>query len=124
MKKPDSLIFIAVWEFITAFVAFIGLFAVAFIIAFPAAMWGSALPAAIFGLSIAILVLICFIGIAIAGGIGLLKGREWGRVLSIIHSAPLLLSFPIGTVPSVIIIMYLMRADVKGYFQAGDGGEE
>ena len=121
MKKPDSLIFIAIWEFTTAFAAFLGLGAVAFI-AFPAAMWGSALPAAIFGLSIAILVLIYFIDIAIAGGIGLLKGREWGRVLSIIHSVPSLFSVPVGTIIGIIVIMYLMKADVKRYFQAGGGG--
>lgn len=80
MKKPDLLVLIAVWEFITAFGALIGIGAIA-IFAFPDAiddMLGSAIPGAIFGLSIAILVLICYISIAIAGGVGLLKGRGMG----------------------------------------------
>jgi hypothetical protein len=75
-------------------------------------------------LSIAILVLICYISIAIAGGVGLLKGREWGRVLSIAHAALSLVSFPIGTVIGVIIIMYLTKSEVTGYFQAGSSGQQ
>ena len=126
MKKPDLLVLIAVWEFITAFGALIGIGAIA-IFAFPDAiddMLGSAIPGAIFGLSIAILVLICYISIAIAGGVGLLKGREWGRVLSIAHAALSLVSFPIGTVIGVIIIMYLTKSEVTGYFQAGSSGQQ
>ena len=126
MKKPDNLTVIVVWESITAFGAFIGICAIAFI-AFPDAvndMLGSAMPGAVFGLSISVLVLICYIGVAIAGGVGLLKGKEWGRVLSIAHAALSLISFPIGTVIGIIIIMYLTKSEVKDYFQAGSSGQQ
>ncbi len=122
MKKPDNLTLIAVWEFFTAFAAFVAIVITAFF-AFPDAtnnISGSAVPGTVFLFSISILVLICYGGIAIAGGVGLLKGKEWGRILSIVHAAPSLLSFPIGTVIGIIIIMYLSKTEVKAYFQDRD----
>ena len=83
----------------------------------------AALPGVTIIYSVAILMLICYIAIAIAAGVGLMKGREWGRVLSIAHSALSLFSFPVGTAIGIMIMMYLIRADVKSYFQGG-GGEE
>jgi hypothetical protein len=121
VKKPDFLILIAVWQFITAFIALIGICAIA-VFVFPDAvgpLWGQALAGVIFGLTIAILVLLVYIGIAIAGGIGLLRGHEWGRVLSIVHAALSLFSFPIGTTIGILIIVYLTKSDVSEYFKAG-----
>jgi hypothetical protein len=60
MKKPDMLILVIVWQFISAFLALIGLLSVA-IVAFPdatASMWGSALPGFIFGIGIVVLILL------------------------------------------------------------------
>lgn len=126
MKKPDLLILIAIWEYITAFGAFIGIAAIA-IFAFPAVLstwdWGfssgvmhSSPVGGVFGLSIAILVLICYVALGIGGGIGLTSGREWGRIASIIHSALSLFWVPIGTVIGVLSIIYLVREDVREYF--------
>jgi len=126
VKKPDNLALIAAWEFFTAFAALVGI-GIIVVFAFPDAIsenLGAALPGAAVIFSISILVLICYIGIAIAGGVGLLKSREWGRVLSIVNAALILPSFPIGTAIGVIIIMYLTKAEVKGYFQAGGAGGE
>ena len=123
MKRPDLLILVAVWEFITAGVALIGISAIA-VFAFPEVigpMWGPALVGGLFGLSIAVLVLLCFVGIAVAGGIGLLKGKEWGRTLSIIHAALGLLNVPVGTVIGILIIVYLTKTDVREYFVGGGG---
>ena len=129
MKKPDLLILIAIWEFITAFFAFLGIAAIA-IFTFPVALgawgdWGyysyrmmSGMPhvGAIFGLSVAILVLLCYMALAIGSGIGLLHGKEWGRIAGIVHSTPSLFCVPVGTVIGVLSIIYLTTADVKDYF--------
>jgi len=61
VKRPDLLLLIAIWEFITAFGALIGISAIA-VFVFPDAIkdtLGSAIPGVIFGLSISILVLLC-----------------------------------------------------------------
>ena len=126
MKRPDLLLLIAIWEFITAFGAFIGISIIA-VFAFPDAInhtWGSATPGVIFGFSIAILVLLCYIGIAIAGGIGILQGKEWGRILSIAHAALNLFSFPIGTVIGILSIIYLTRPEVMDYIKANSGEQQ
>ena len=123
MKRPDLLTLIAIWEFFTAFLALVGLCAVA-ILAFPEAIdpyIGPAVPGVIFGLSVAVLILICYIGIAIAGGIGLLRGQEWGRVLGIAHGALSLFWFPIGTVIGILSIIYLTQSEAKAYIKASSG---
>jgi len=123
VKRPDLLLLIAIWEFITAFGALIGISVIA-VFAFPDAInhtLGSAIPGIIFGLSIAILMLLCYIGLAFAGGIGLLQGKEWGRILSIAHAALSLFAFPIGTVIGILSIFYLTRPEVTDYINAGNG---
>jgi len=137
MKKPDLLVLIVIWEFISAFVAFIGIVAIAvFAIPFVLGTWGnweyyngdyygmmgnySDMPrvGAVFGLSGAILILLCFLVIAIIAGIGLLKGKEWGRITGIIHSALSVFCAPIGTVIGVFSIIYLTKQEVKDLFIA------
>lgn len=132
MNKPDLLVLIAIWEFITAFVAFIGIVAIA-VFAFPAVLgvWGTIdwgysygmmgngnmpMVGSIFGLSVAILFLLCFLAVAVLGGIGLMTGKEWGRITAIVHSAISLICVPIGTVIGVLAIIYLVKPEVKGYF--------
>lgn len=126
MKRPDLLILIAVWQFLSAFIALIGVCIIAAFV-FPDAvgpLWGQALTGVIFGLSISILVLLAFIGIAIAGGVGLLKGQEWGRVLSIVHAALSLFTFPIGTIIGVLAIVYLTKTEVTEYFKFCSGNKQ
>jgi uncharacterized membrane protein len=128
MKKPDLLILIAIWQFITAFVALIGIAAIA-VFAFPAVTgywddswggmgWRDGMMGGVFGLSVAILVLLCFLALAVAGGIGLMlnRGREWARIISIVHSALSLFFIPIGTIIGTLSIIYLVKQDVRDYF--------
>jgi hypothetical protein len=118
MRKPDLLILVAVWNFILAFFMLIGIFAVAFI-GLPAALMdtvGIDRTAVIFGISVGIIVMLALLIIALAAGIGLLQGKNWGRVMSIVIAAAGLLGFPLGTVIGVLIIIYLGRQDVKDYF--------
>jgi hypothetical protein len=114
-------ILIVIWQFITAFIALIGVSAIA-AIAFPIVIdeaWGPALPGAVFGLRIAVLILLCYIGIAVASGVGLLKGREWGRILGIVHSVSSLPAFPVGTVIGILSIIYLLQPEVSAYTRGG-----
>ena len=135
MKKPDLLVLIAIWEFISAFVAFIGIVAIGvFAIPYVLGVWGNweyysgyyngmmwnygDMPrvGAVFGLSVAILILLCYLIMAIIAGIGLLKGKEWGRITGIIHAALSVFCVPIGTISGVLSIIYLTKQEVKDYF--------
>ncbi len=117
MKRPDLVILIAVWEFLTVFGSLIGIIAIA-VFAFPevAQEWGMDLAGGVFGLSVAILVLLCYMFIALVGGIGILIGKEWGRVFTIVHSALSLLWIPFGTIIGILIIIYLGKPQVKELF--------
>jgi len=124
MKRPDLLLLVTIWQFLNAFLCLIGIAAIA-IFAFPGALGhygavnvGSDIGA-IFGLSIAILFLLCCIGLSVAGGIGLLLGKAWGRIISIINAVLSLLSIPIGTVIGVLVLIYLTRSEIRDYFEGG-----
>jgi hypothetical protein len=119
VKKPDTLVLIIVWQFLSAFLALSFLLAIA-VIALPdasAAMWGAALPGAIFGLSIIILMLISYIIIAVTAAVGIIRNQEWGRVLGIVHSALTLIAIPLGTIIGILIIIYLTQQNVIEYFR-------
>ncbi len=120
MRRPDLLLLIAIWEFVTAIGALIGISAIAVLI-FPEVIdpfIGPAIPGAIFGLSVATLALLCYIGLAIVGGIGLLRGKDLGRILSIVHATLTLFFFPIGTVIGILTIISLTRSDLTNYVNA------
>ncbi len=119
MRRPDLLILIAVWEFISAFGAFIGIIAIS-VFAFPAvsSLHGIGSVGGIFGLSVAVLVLLFYLSIALAGGIGLLGRKEWGRILSLVHAALSLLSIPFGTIIGILIIVYLIKPEIRDYFES------
>jgi hypothetical protein len=119
MKKPDLLTLVAIWQFVSAFLLTIGIAAIA-VFALPEALgfkWGPADEGAIFGLSIGIFVLICLIGLSLAGGIGVLKGKNWSRMVSIVNAVLSCFNIPIGTVIGVLVIIYLMRPEVREYFE-------
>ncbi len=130
MKRPDLLVLIAVWMFLSAFGILIGIAAVSsmFFVTYPWmwwdgmmggwGMWG--LPQmggiAIILLGSVLLVMVAYFILALMGGIGLLKGREWGRILSIIHAALNLFWVPVGTVIGVLILIYLTKTETQEYF--------
>ncbi len=119
MRRPDLLILIAVWEFLGAFGAFIGIIAIS-VFAFPvvSSSHGIGSVGGIFGLSIAVLVLLFCLCISIAGGIGLLGGKEWGRILSLVLAAISLLCIPFGTIIGILVIVYLIKPEIRKYFES------
>ena len=122
MKRPDLLLLVAIWQFLKAFIYLIGIAAIA-VFAFPSAIghfWPVNMPAdigAIFGLSIAIFVLLVCVSLSIAGGIGVLLPRPWGRIVSIVNAVLSLFSIPIGTIIGILVLIYLTRSEVREYFE-------
>jgi hypothetical protein len=117
MRRPDLLVLVAVWQFLAAFLAFVSLIAIG-VFAFPAVIYWVDRPTgiALFGLSVAVIILIVYIVLAVAAGIGLLNGKEWARIASIILAVLTLFNIPIGTVIGILILVYLTKEDVKDYF--------
>ncbi|MEW6142917.1 MAG: hypothetical protein AB1597_07185 [Chloroflexota bacterium] len=123
MKRPEWLVLIAVWEFVAAFLAFLGLIAL-LIAGFLTPMAGYAngmrAPAgmvwAYFGMSIAAIVVVGYLGLCLAAGIGILAGAEWARICAIVQGGLSCLSFPFGTAIGVLVIIYLSKVDVRAYF--------
>ena len=120
MKKPDLLVLVIVWQFLSAFLALTGLIAVA-IVAFPdatASMLGSALPGFIFGVSIVVLILLSYIIVSIIAAVGIMKNRDWGRIMGIVQAALSIFGPPVGTIVGILILVYLLRPDIEGYFKS------
>ncbi|MFC2066473.1 hypothetical protein ACFLUO_05370 [Chloroflexota bacterium] len=72
---------------------------------------------AIFALSIVVFIMTAYFIIALLGGIGLLRGKEWGRILSIIHAALSAFWIPIGTIVGILILLYLATPEVREHFR-------
>jgi len=54
----------------------------------------------------------------IIAGIGLLKKKEWGRILTIIVSFISLLNIPLGTALGIYSIVILMKEESLQYFKS------
>ena len=117
MKRPDMIVLIATWQFLSAIVPVIGVTAI-FLFAMPFIndLTDIAYTGAMFGIVISIILLGAFAVISIAGGVGILTGKEWGRMMSIVQAALCLIGIPIGTIIGVLIINYLGKPEVKEYF--------
>lgn len=115
MKRSDALILIAIWEFLTAVPPFIAIVAIS-VFGFPSVI-SDGEAGGIFGLSVAMVLLLPFFCLAVAAGVGLLLRSEWGRVLAIIHSALSLFFVPIGTIIGVLAIVYLVTSQTRDYFK-------
>jgi hypothetical protein len=123
MKKPDKLILIAVWQFITAFMSLIVIATV--VSGYREGSWSVMggrmviVGGSPFWLSVVILLLFCFLALAIVGGVGLMlnRGRAWARMVSIVHNALSLIAIPVvGTIIGTLSIIYLAKQDVRDYF--------
>jgi len=118
LRRSDLLILIAIWEFITALLAFIAVAAIGGF-AFPDAVSNGdgADAGALFFLSVVTVLLLAFGGLAVAAGIGLIMGKEWGRISAIVHAALSLIRIPFGTIIGVLTLVYLLRTETRQYFQ-------
>ncbi|MDD5190518.1 MAG: hypothetical protein PHE50_05695 [Dehalococcoidales bacterium] len=129
MKRPDTLVLIAIWQFLAAFASLIGIAGLA-AWGFAGAMngWGSRDGAwsgyyhsqppvwEVFFLTIGITALVCLLTLAVAGGVGLIKGKEWGRITSLVFNALGLFIFPVGTIIGTLALVYLTKKETKDFF--------
>jgi len=119
LKRNDTLIIlIAIWEFLSALTMLIGIGAIA-VFAFPVAitLWEVPRAGALFGLSVGTILLIAYCGLSVAAGIGLIMGKEWGRISAIIHAALSLLRIPLGTIIGILALIYLTKPEVRETFE-------
>ena len=114
MKKPEFITLIAIWRFMAACLLAIGIIALA-VFAFPEAVENGD-TGGLFGLSIAVIVLLVLIGLTVAAGIGLIKGKSWGWTLAVVNAVLDLFSFPFITIIGVLSLIYLFKKDVREYF--------
>ena len=122
MKRPDLLLLVAIWAFFSAFLYLIGIAAIA-IFAFPEAlgfMYGPANIGSIFGMSIGMLVLLCCAGVSLAAGIGILMAKSWARITAIVVAVLSLIWVPVGTVLGVLVLIYLMKPEIREYFEGSN----
>jgi len=116
LKRPKWLIAIAIWRFIAASLLAIAIIAIA-VFALPAAVEdGDTGPP--LGWSMVIRWLLVFISLFVVAGIGLIKGKSWGRTLAMVTAISDLCWFPVGTTIGVLTLIYLFRPEVKEYFAA------
>ncbi len=59
----------------------------------------------------------------IIGGIGLLKGREWGRITILAVSFLSLLNIPLGTALGIYSIVILLKKETLPLFQSPPAGK-
>ncbi len=126
MKRPDLLILIAIWRFLTAF------FTISVMIAAAATQFPELVELAIasenyaqglifallFIFIIITLVMLALGSLSFAVGIWLIKGKTRGLVLAIVFAVLDLIWIPIGTIIGVLSLMYLLRPEVKEHFRA------
>ena len=118
VKRPNQLVLIAIWQFLTVLpmlyflLMYVGLAAGQI----SATDW-IGLLLWVYGAALA--GILGYIVVPVAGGIGLMKGYEWGRKLCIAYAILSLALLPIGTIIGILSLRYLMRKDVKEYFSAG-----
>ena len=119
MRRPESVLLAAIWAFLAAFVALLAVVAVLFV-AFPEVRQSVRMSprAGYFLLSVLTLILLCYTGVGIAAGIGLLHAKEWARILAIVQASLSVFSVPFGTAIGVLVIIYLTKPAVKAYFEA------
>jgi hypothetical protein len=70
----------------------------------------------LFGIGIGFLFVAAGALLGLAAGLGLLRLKNWARILAIVLAIFSLLAFPIGTIIGGLIIWYLIKPEVKEVF--------
>jgi len=120
-RKPDLLFLVVLWGLLSAFLYYGGMILlIVFIL--PEALGigvaaGNANPASMIAMIVGGLYLLISGTSALVGAIGILKGKRFGRLLCIIAAVMSMVYFPIGTIPGVLVLLYLSKAEVVAYFE-------
>jgi hypothetical protein len=118
-ERPDGVVLAAAWFIVVAVVSLVGVAAI-LVFAYPAvlaqATTGVARYVAIGGVSFGLLVAVALGAASVAGAVGLLGLRPWGRIWAIALAAVSLLLFPVGTIAGGLIIGYMLTDWAKDAF--------
>jgi hypothetical protein len=118
-ERPDGVSIIAIYYVFFAVLNLIGSCAILLFALVPAMGStgdGFGLIASVFGIGIGFLFVAGGALLGLAAGLGLLRLKNWARILAIVLAIPTLLAFPIGTAIGVLIIWYLVKAEIKEVF--------
>ncbi len=119
-QRPDSLILIAVYEFVMA-----AMFLIASCVVLPIALLITPFASHGFGQFVArfffvALALTVVFGFGVASavvGFGLLTLKEWARIGAMLLAIPVLVIFPIWTVIGILILVYLAGEEGRSLFR-------
>ncbi|BAQ34928.1 hypothetical protein ABFB50_00055 [Dehalococcoides sp. THU3] len=116
MKRPEGILVLAIWQFCAAFFSLADVVIITlFFMPAIAGLYDYAREGAAWGLSILSFFTVTYLLISLIGGIGLLKGRKYGRVFSLYQAAFSLLIFPLGTAAGIAGLIYLNQPNIKQY---------
>ena len=118
-ERPDGVSFIAIYYVFFAVMNLIGSCAILFFALIPVMGSGGdsfGIFASVFGISVGFLFVAAGALLGLAAGLGLLRLKNWARILAIVLAIPTLLAIPIGTVIGAVIIWYLFKPEVKEVF--------
>lgn len=119
MKRPDGVILIALWYFLIGVILAVG--ALTLLVLPMATVWftqsGFDRLAGMWALGIGFTFTASGAVLSLITGWGLLKLKEWARWLAMGLALFKLFLFPLGTVAGVLILIYLLQANVKAAFE-------
>lgn len=119
-ERPDGVSIIAIYYVFFAVMNLLGSCAILIFVILPTITYrgdeGFGLISSIFGVGIAFLIAVAGILLGLVAGLGLLRLKDWARLLAIVLAIFTLLGFPIGTVIGALIIWYLVKPEVKEVF--------
>ena len=114
-ERPDGVSFIAIYYVFFSVMNLIGSCAILIFALIPE-MGPRADVGAVFGIGTGLLCVTSGIILGLAAGLGLLRLKNWARILAIVLAVPTLLVIPFGTVIGAVIIWYLFKPEVKEVF--------
>ncbi len=117
--RPDGVVLTAAWFIVVAVVSLLGVAAIlvfAHLGGLAQSTTGLGSYVAISGVSFGLLVVVTLGAANVAGAVGLLGLRPWGRISAITLASIGLLLFPIGTIAGGLIIRYMLADEAKDVF--------
>lgn len=114
-QRPAGVTVLAILSFIQGIVAIVGGFLVAAVLA--SVGGGGPETAAFFAICSGVIILIGLIDFILGYGLWILA--PWAWTVSVIFAILGLINFPIGTIISIIILIYLFKPEIKAVFGKG-----
>jgi hypothetical protein len=125
MRRPGGVTLIAIFHFVIGVLDLLGALGILLFAFFPVANANAGprgIAWAVFGLGCALLIVVGWALVSFVAGLGLLRLKEWARLLTIGIAVLSLVLFPVGTVIGGAIVWYLVQGDVVAAFHGNERG--